>query len=63
MKDMNQRLFLAIAIWLACIFGYYTWFAPKKPVQQPAGQTSAASPSPQQAVQPPAAAAATKTSS
>jgi YidC/Oxa1 family membrane protein insertase len=30
MKDMNQRLFVAIAIWLACIFGYYTFFAPKK---------------------------------
>src|SRR3954470_6686122 len=30
MKDTNQRLFLAIGIWLACVFGYYTFFAPKK---------------------------------
>jgi len=57
MKDTNQRLFLAIAIWLACIFGYYTWFAPKKAAQAPAGQTSAASQSPTPAVQPPVAAA------
>ena len=51
MKDMNQRLFLAIAIWLACIFGYYTWFAPKKP-PHPAVQTSAAeAESPKPAIQ------------
>ena len=42
MKDTNQRLFLAIAIWLACIFGYFTFFAPKKPAQ-PAMPTPAAS--------------------
>lgn len=42
MKDTNQRLFLAIAIWLACIFGYYTWFAPKRPVKPPAAQQQAA---------------------
>ncbi|MCA1828757.1 MAG: membrane protein insertase YidC [Myxococcales bacterium] len=57
MKDMNQRLFLAIAIWLACIFGYYTWFAPKKAAQPVAGQTSAAQESPKPAVEPPVAAA------
>lgn len=34
MKDTNQRLFLAIAIWLACIFGYYSFFAPKKAARQ-----------------------------
>jgi YidC/Oxa1 family membrane protein insertase len=57
MKDMNQRLFLAIAIWLAVIFGYYTWFAPKKAAQPAASQTSAAQKSPAPAVQPPVAAA------
>jgi YidC/Oxa1 family membrane protein insertase len=36
MKDSNQqRLFLAIAIWLACLFGYMALFAPKKGQQQP----------------------------
>ncbi len=36
MKDSNQqRLFLAIAIWLACLFGYMAFFAPKKGQQQP----------------------------
>jgi len=53
MKDMNQRLFVAIAIWLACIFGYYTFFAPKKPpslaqkpeaISQPAATSPAPSP-------------------
>ena len=58
MKDTNQRLFLAIAIWLACIFGYYTWFAPKKAAQPVAGQTGAASQSPAPAVPSPPVAAA-----
>jgi YidC/Oxa1 family membrane protein insertase len=53
MKDMNQRLFVAIAIWLACVFGYYTFFAPKKPpslaqkpeaISQPAATSPAPSP-------------------
>lgn len=44
MKDTNQRLFLAIAIWLACIFGYYTFFAPKKTA--PPAQPKVASPAP-----------------
>jgi YidC/Oxa1 family membrane protein insertase len=53
MKDTNQRLFLAIAIWLACIFGYYSFFAPKKPIPPPAVQKAAAS---APAAAPPAAA-------
>lgn len=44
MKDTNQRLFLAIAIWLACIFGYYTFFAPKKPAQQPPAEKVSTAP-------------------
>src|SRR5881397_3980131 len=57
MKDTNQRLFLAIAIWLAAIFGYYTFFAPKNPVQAPAAQ-QASQAEPAAAAQPPIAAAA-----
>src|ERR1700694_3169034 len=43
MKDSNQqRLFLAIAIWLACLFGYMAFFGPKKG-QQPAPAAAPAS--------------------
>jgi YidC/Oxa1 family membrane protein insertase len=59
MKDTNQRLFLAIAIWLACIFGYYTFVAPKMsvtpPVTQPAAGAQAsgtARPAPGQPISP-----------
>ena len=58
MKDMNQRLFLAIAIWLACIFGYYTFFAPKKPAVQPVAQQTAAAQPEVTAAQPAGPAAA-----
>lgn len=59
MKDMNQRLFLAIALWLAVIFGYYTFFAPKKPVRVPQQQqaTTAQQPQAPAVQQAPAAAA------
>jgi len=44
MKDSNQqRLFLAIAIWLACLFGYMAFFGPKKGQQQPAPAAAPAS--------------------
>src|SRR5258708_4429542 len=43
MKDSNQqRLFLAIAIWLACLFGYMVFFGPKKGQQQPAAAPTSA---------------------
>jgi YidC/Oxa1 family membrane protein insertase len=61
MKDTNQRLFLAIAIWLACIFGYYSFFAPKKAAQPPAGAQSAATPEPGGAKEPARAAASPAT--
>lgn len=46
MKDNNQRLYLAIALWLACIFGYYTFFPPKKPAVHPAAATAQKAPEP-----------------
>jgi YidC/Oxa1 family membrane protein insertase len=41
MKDTNQRLFLAIALWLAVYFGYMHFFGPKKVAQQPPTVASA----------------------
>ena len=58
MKDTNQRLFLAIAIWLACIFGYFTFFAPKKPAQPVTPPAAASAPSTTAPATPPPAAAA-----
>ena len=58
MKDTNQRLFLAIAIWLACIFGYFTFFAPKKPAQPVTPPAAASPPSTTAPATPPSAAAA-----
>ena len=58
MKDTNQRLFLAIAIWLACIFGYFTFFAPKKPAQTATPPPAASAPSTAASPQPSAPAAA-----
>ncbi len=58
MKDTNQRLFLAIAIWLACIFGYFTFFAPKKPAQPVTPPAAPSAPSTTAPATPPAAAAA-----
>jgi YidC/Oxa1 family membrane protein insertase len=55
MKDTNQRLFLAIALWLAVYFGYMSFFGPKKP--QPA-RTPAAHEEPAPAPKPPEATAA-----
>ena len=52
MKDTNQRLFLAIAIWLACIFGYFTFFAPKKPAQPVTPPPVASAPRPTAAAMP-----------
>jgi YidC/Oxa1 family membrane protein insertase len=53
MKDTNQRLFLAIAIWLACIFGYYTFVAPKKTAPQPVTQQAPGAQAPATAQTPP----------
>ena len=53
MKDTNQRLFLAIALWLAVIFGYMTFFGPKKgaqPQKPPASAAPAAAAAPAVAV-------------
>jgi YidC/Oxa1 family membrane protein insertase len=36
MKDTNQRLFLAIALWLAVYFGWMALYGPKKGAQKPA---------------------------
>src|SRR5262252_1856465 len=33
MNDKNQRLFLAIALWLSVYFAYMAFFGPKKPAQ------------------------------
>ena len=57
MKDTNQRLFLAIAIWLACIFGYFTFFAPRKTAQPATPAPAARAPSATAAAPPSAPAA------
>ncbi|HEY2029673.1 MAG TPA: membrane protein insertase YidC, partial [Myxococcales bacterium] len=44
MKDTNQRLFLAIALWLAVYFAWSAFFGPKKPAQTPAKSVAAAAP-------------------
>ena len=57
MKDTNQRLFLAIAIWLAFIFGYFTFFAPRKTAQPATPAPAARAPSATAAAPPSAPAA------
>jgi len=68
MKNQNQNLLVAVAIWLACMFGLYLFFpnviGPKKPAPQQQPEPAVQSPAPTSA--PPAsplgtgAAAATK---
>jgi hypothetical protein len=68
MKNQNQNLLVAVAIWLACMFGLYLFFpnviGPKKPAPQQQPEPAVQSPGPTSA--PPAsplgtgAAAATK---
>ena len=41
MKDTNQRLFLAIALWLAVYFGYMSFIGPKKNPADPNDRLSA----------------------
>ncbi len=60
MKDTNQRLFLAIAIWLACIFGYFTFFAPKKAALPVNPAPAASAPSTTQTPAPPSTPAAAR---